>query len=163
MFKDALFRQNQGLTSRLLWKRRWVNVLIESEVEESRQGRRGDHAAQMKIILGIVSGVISVAFTGMGGKLLFAGFSPLLVRAVGFVLCAYGLGSLALLVWAWRYPRPKFANMAAATSTVLVLVWSLGSFDNSMISGLEIVAILAVAGLGWINCYTIRRIVRPKD
>jgi len=118
-------------------------------------------SALLNSLLTIIVAMTSSFCLWMGASLLLADEpSAALLKLFSVGIFLYGAGSLALLVWAWRYPRLAVGRWAAAASMLLVFAWSAGSLDHGIISGLETAAIVVIAGIAWINWYSVRRVAR---
>jgi hypothetical protein len=114
----------------------------------------------MKIAATVLSVLAAIGFSIVGVTAAIGGDSAF-IRVFGFAITAYAVASQTLLVAAWRSRSPELRPIAAVLSAACVIIWTGGSFDNGILSGLEVVGCIVVAMAAGLNWSAVRVITTP--
>lgn len=114
-------------------------------------------------LLTITSLAVSSVFFVYGAGILFVEEVPKWVIVFGVVTAAYGLCSVAVLIMAWRSYGAKAKKLISYLAIGFMFVFFFGSLDVGMVSGLEIVGLLFVAAMPFINWLAVSVVVKLKN
>jgi len=99
----------------------------------------------------------------MEQEYVFSEAVPVLIMVFGIITIGYGIGSIVIMVWAWRKAGTKASKLIKYMAIAFLALFIIGSMDSGIISGLEFMVILAVSLLLWVNCYSIIKIAQHKE
>lgn len=109
----------------------------------------------------LVSALLHAGLGTLGISIAIAASDSWFVRIFGAALGACVLGSLVVLALAWRSRSPGLRTTAAMLAAILVVIWTAGSLDNGILSGLELYACIAIAMVAGLNWFAVRAITEP--
>lgn len=117
----------------------------------------------ISVILTIVSIAASLMLIVYGVRGAFSENIPTWIIVFNIFTIGYGVGSLAILVWAWCNGGNKSIKYIKYMAIGFLALFIIGSMDVGMISGLEFVLILFVALLLCVNWYSVKYVARWRE
>ena len=115
------------------------------------------------ILLTAASIVVSCVFVAYGAGVVFGEEVPGWIIVFGVVTSAYGLCSLAVLILAWLHYGIKAKKFIGYLAVWFMVVFFLGSLDAGMVSGLEVVGLLFVGVMLFVNWLAVSAVVRLRN
>jgi len=111
-----------------------------------------------KIMMSLVCVGISVVFIRAGTFPLSHGDGPQEAVWFGIASIVYGVGSIVLLVAAWKTTVPKIERYQRYLSAIFLILVVVGSMDLGMVSGLEIGSLLIAGLLVYVSWFSIKSV-----
>lgn len=104
----------------------------------------------MRTLLWAIALLANIAVAIGAGMLVVAADAPPMARLVALVLAVLAAGAALLLVLARFAHLPPWGALAMRIVCVAFpLLWLLGSLDHGILSGQELLSLVAVAALYW--------------
>ena len=114
------------------------------------------------MILTLFSVASSIVFIVYGIGIVLGEGVPIWIRGFAIITGLYGFGSVLTILWAWVYGGVKTSQIVKCLAITYLTLFILGSMDVGIISGLEVVGILGVAAVLWLNWFSVRYIANRR-
>ncbi len=110
------------------------------------------------IVLSILSVAVSAVFVIYGLRVSFTGETPVWVLLFSLACFAYGVLSALLLVFAWFRSGVKAQTGMKYLALIFLVAFVLASLDVGIISGQEVLGIVVVAIMLWLNWFSVKTV-----
>jgi hypothetical protein len=115
------------------------------------------------IVLSVLTIASSVLFLVYGIVIASAEDVSFWIRLFAIPTVAYGVGATAIIAWAWLGGGVIAMQSIKVSAAMFLSVYVLGSMDVGMVSGLEVLGILGVASVLWLNWFSVRYVVKWRS
>ena len=116
----------------------------------------------ISVILTLFSVTSSIVFIVYGIGIALGEGVPIWITGFAIITGLYGIGSILSILWAWVYGGVKTTQIVKRLAITFLALFILGSMDVGIISGLEVVGILGVAAVLWLNWFSVRYIANRR-
>lgn len=115
------------------------------------------------IVFSGLTTAFSVVFLVYGVVIASAENVSFWIQLFAILTVAYGVGATVIIAWAWLGGGVKAMKSIKVSAAMFLSVYVLGSMDVGMISGLEVLGILGVASVLWLNWFSVRYVVKLRS
>ncbi len=112
------------------------------------------------VTIGVISSLVFLTF---GASMALGDEVPVLMLGFGVFTLIYGVSSLVILIFAFCGNENTARKSMGVFGVVFVTVFFLSSFDNGILSGLEILGIVVVGIMVFSNWLAVDAAVKWRD
>jgi len=107
----------------------------------------------------VLSVLTSFMFINYGVGVISGGEAPRWVYNFAVVTAGYGLGNIAILSLAWNTREPWAIAVSKLISLCYLGAFTIDAINAGFSSGVEVVGILLLSLVLWLNWFTIKKVV----